>query len=82
MERIQTRVRKGGHPVPVEDVNRRFGRSIVNFWSSYRKICDRWVLFYNTEDSFEEVAGDQGDQLVVYNDQLFTIYKNLVTTYE
>lgn len=36
IERIQTRVQKGGHPVPEKDVVRRFGRSIVNFWNEYR----------------------------------------------
>ena len=81
LERIQTRVKKGGHPVPEEDVIRRFGRSVVNFWNRYRRICDRWMLYYNTEESFEEVAGRQDTQLVVYNDNLFNTYKNLVSKY-
>lgn len=81
IERIQTRVRKGGHPVPEKDVIRRFGRSIVNFWVKYRKVCDRWILYYNTEDSFQGVAHHQEDKFYVYDDPLFVTFKEMVSTY-
>jgi predicted ABC-type ATPase len=34
-ERVALRVKKGGHYVPFDDVQRRFGRSISNFWNIY-----------------------------------------------
>ena len=49
IERIKTRVKKGGHSVPDTDVRRRFYRSIKNFWSIYAKLADVWVLYYNME---------------------------------
>jgi predicted ABC-type ATPase len=45
IERIKDRVNKNGHSVPDEDVIRRFYRSKVNFWESYKNIVDQW-LFY------------------------------------
>jgi len=81
IERIQTRVKKGGHPVPEKDVVRRFGRSIVNFWNQYRLLSDRWVLYYNTEDSFQEVAHHQGNEIYVYDEPLFVTFKEMVKHY-
>ncbi len=81
IERIQTRVKKGGHPVPEKDVVRRFGRSIVNFWNEYRLFSDRWVLYYNTEDSFQEVAHYQEKKIYVYDEPLFVTFKEMAKHY-
>lgn len=45
VERVAIRVEKGGHKVPVEDINRRFSRSLSKFWNLYRKLSDKWYLF-------------------------------------
>ena len=54
VERIQNRVRKGGHDIPVEDVCRRF----ENRFNSLKKIaplCDK-IIFYDNENGFVKVA--------------------------
>lgn len=81
IERVKTRVRKGGHPVPKEDIIRRFGRSIVNFWNIYRHLSDRWMLYYNTEDSFQEVAHN-AQQMHIYDEMLFDFFKEIKADYE
>lgn len=40
LARIQSRVQNGGHPVPDEDVMRRFYRSKYNFWNKYAPLVD------------------------------------------
>lgn len=45
LRRIKLRVAKGGHNVPADDVRRRFGRSIDNFFLYYRFLADSWMLF-------------------------------------
>lgn len=82
IERVKTRVSKGGHNIPKEDIIRRFGRSIVNFWNTYRYLSDQWVLFYNSEDRFQEVAHNHKDQIYVYDEPLFLIFKEIERTYE
>src|SRR5262249_179297 len=44
--RIRERVAKGGHDVPPADVQRRFNRSLHNFWNVYRGMAAEWMLFY------------------------------------
>lgn len=67
-ERVSIRVRKGGHFVPFEDIQRRFKRSMVNIWSTYRVKCDAWHLFYNSSEGFQEVARSGDLQDIVLND--------------
>ena len=45
--RIKDRVATGGHDVPAEDVERRFGRSIRNFFGLYKPLANSWMLFDN-----------------------------------
>jgi predicted ABC-type ATPase len=47
ISRIKSRVAQGGHDVPVQDVLRRFKRSIANFFKIYQSLADSWMLFDN-----------------------------------
>ena len=47
ISRIKSRVAQGGHDVPVQDVLRRFNRSISNFFKLYQSLADSWMLFDN-----------------------------------
>jgi predicted ABC-type ATPase len=69
--RIRERVRKGGHPIREEDVRRRFSRSIRNFWGVYRRIADKWHVFYNGGAQFHEVAVGEGDRSEVRDEVLY-----------
>ena len=48
IRRIAARVRQGGHPIPREDVLRRFERSWANFSTIYRLLADEWWVYDNT----------------------------------
>ena len=72
--RVRNRVRAGGHHVPTEDVIRRFYRSKHNFWHTYRKLVDRWSLFYNSGEHPQEVAFGEDDQLTVINNDFFELF--------
>jgi predicted ABC-type ATPase len=47
--RVKLRVRLGGHDVPAPVVQRRFGRSLANFFALYLPLADEWTLFDNSE---------------------------------
>lgn len=81
-ERVAIRVRKGGHDVPLEDIKRRFGRCLDNFWHCYRQQSDQWYLFYNAEDYFQEVARSVEMNQYVLDEDLFAIFKQMVKEYE
>jgi len=42
--RVGTRVRKGGHHVPDADIERRYLRSLKNFWNLYRPLAHGWQI--------------------------------------
>jgi predicted ABC-type ATPase len=72
--RVRNRVRAGGHHVPTEDVVRRFYRSKHNFWYTYRNLVDRWHLYYNSADHFQEVAFGKNNQVTVINEDSFELF--------
>lgn len=72
--RVRNRVQAGGHHVPTEDVVRRFYRSKHNFWYTYRNLVDRWGLFYNSVEHFQEVASGEGNQVTITNEDFFELF--------
>lgn len=50
IDRVQKRVKNGGHNVPTIDIIRRYYRSLSKFWYEYRYSVDEWTLFYNGYD--------------------------------
>lgn len=74
IRRVQQRVQRGGHDVPEEDIVRRFYRSKQNFWTVYRYAVDRWYLYYNAEDHFQDVAAGEPDGYTVTDDHLFELF--------
>jgi predicted ABC-type ATPase len=77
-ERVAIRVQKGGHNVPTEDIKRRFERSLSNFWHNYRLQSDQWYLYNNSEDGFQEVARYVGNDIIVLDERLFVIFKEII----
>ena len=60
-ERIKERVKKGGHFVSEEDINRRYYKSVANFWYRYRKYASEWAILNNNEFRYKTVAlGNNG----------------------
>ncbi len=71
VERVRTRVLKGGHDVPEEDIIRRFYRSKNNFWENFTSIVDNWILLYNGEEGFQQVAMGSNYEYRIENEILF-----------
>ena len=45
LQRVQQRVREGGHDVPEADIRRRFPRCVANYYDLYRPLADEWCLW-------------------------------------
>lgn len=74
--RVRHRVRKGGHDVPSVDIRRRYSRSLKNFWNDYRFLADQWMLVYNAEAGFMDVAGGVAATFTVHDDSLFSQFSS------
>lgn len=44
-QRVEQRVRMGGHDIPLDALNRRHSRGLRNFLRDYSGVADRWVFF-------------------------------------
>lgn len=77
IERVKTRVIKGGHHVPEEDIVRRFYRSKENFWNNFTVLSDNWILLYNGEEGFQQVAIGNKEEYSIENVILFNLFKSI-----
>jgi predicted ABC-type ATPase len=59
--RVAERVRHGGHDVPVNDLERRFGRSLANLLNVFSPEVDLCRCFINSGDSPELVFEQRGE---------------------
>ena len=56
IERVETRVRIGGHSIPEVTIRRRFERGIENFFELYLPVANSWRVFNSSEYPPEEIA--------------------------
>ena len=47
-ERVAGRVKRGGHNISDEIIERRYQRGLSNFFKIFMSICDKWSLFNNS----------------------------------
>ena len=76
--RIRARGARGGHFVPDDDVRRRFGRSLRNFWHGYRLQAHRWQLHYNGQRGLTEAARGEGETSEVLDSGAFRVFERLL----
>jgi predicted ABC-type ATPase len=58
--RVASRVRRGGHHIPEDDIRRRHARGMRNFVEVYRPLLDSWILFENSGETPIIIALEAG----------------------
>ena len=48
INRVQERVRSGGHDVPEKIIRRRYEAGLKNFWALYQPLADAWSVYDNS----------------------------------
>jgi predicted ABC-type ATPase len=70
IQRVRSRVKLGGHDVPVADILRRYDRSLANL-AKAAKIADRLTLYDNSTDAGHQlIATVEGDKVVIHVQEL------------
>jgi len=72
LERIELRVRNGGHYIPEGIVRRRFDRSLPNFFRFYQSLTDSWVIFDNSGETPKMIAFEESGNLEIVDRDLFS----------
>jgi predicted ABC-type ATPase len=79
-QRIMERVKKGGHIVEKEIVQRRYIKGLNNLFNIFVKITDEWIIFDNSGKSPTKIAEKlKGIDINIYNRN---IWKGLINNYE
>lgn len=74
IERVEERVRHGGHHIPLESIIRRYPRSIHNLVNDYAPLCDSVICLDNSQEK-EKIIFVQNHQGVIVKDKL--IYQKI-----
>ena len=73
IERIELRVRNGGHHIPETVVRRRFDRSLLNFFRYYQPLADSWTIFDNSVDVPKMIVFSESGKTEILDSGLFSI---------
>ncbi|MFH1195495.1 MAG: hypothetical protein V1720_07260 [bacterium] len=78
IERINDRVKKGGHSVSDEIVIRRYYRGIKNLFKYFLPQSDYWLIINNSNENPEMVAeGINNLELEIFNEQIWSDLKEI-----
>lgn len=69
--RVAERVAHGGHNIPIQDIERRFSRSLRNLFNEFSWVADRTQCFMNDGEVPQPIFVQQGETREVLNVQLF-----------
>lgn len=76
-KRVAVRIQRGGHDIPVEDIERRYCRGLKNFFGPYQPLANRWVLCDNSGRRLVVVArGRLGEAPTIYDQKRFERIRN------
>lgn len=67
MQRVSTRVKEGGHNIPIEVIKRRYKNGLQNLFKIYIPIVDNWLIVNNSSEKFEFIAEGNKDSVIVKN---------------
>jgi predicted ABC-type ATPase len=76
VERVNERVRLGGHSIPEETIRRRYERGLNNLFNLYIPIADAWRIFNSAPElPIEVVRYTQEQGQVVFDPELWSQIK-------
>jgi predicted ABC-type ATPase len=66
--RVATRVKEGGHNIPLDVIERRYKSGITNLFHIYLSLVDEWFLYDNSNLVTELIAEKTREKFVIiYN---------------
>ncbi len=79
LKRVSERVKRGGHNIPPDVVERRYYKGISNLFSLFMPVCDAWILADNSWDTLNIIAhGKKKFEQTIENNDIWDVIKNQV----
>jgi predicted ABC-type ATPase len=74
VRRVAGRVAKGGHSIPVDVIERRYFRGIINLVNLYIPICNRWMIVDNETVTPKPIAeGGLDIDNIIFNEYIWGV---------
>jgi predicted ABC-type ATPase len=72
VERVRTRVMKGGHNIPENVIKRRYEKGLQNFINLFMSLSNKWIVADNSQSLPLIVAqGTNGKVEMIYNEEVW-----------
>ena len=76
IQRVENRVKNGGHNIPQDVIKRRYYRGISNLFSLFMPICDAWIVADNSLDELTLIAeGENSFEKNIKNNEIWNKIK-------
>jgi len=69
IERVKSRVLKGGHNIPEDVIRRRYYKGLENFVNLFMPLCDSWIIADNTNSIPRNIAEGSEHQVGLVSDE-------------
>lgn len=77
VQRVERRLKIGGHHVPEEDIRRRYQRGRDNFFGLYQALAETWRVFDNSDVTPVLIAEGRGiSSLVVFDEERWKQFRD------
>lgn len=76
VERVEQRVREGGHNIPNDVIVRRYFAGIKNLFDIYMPIVDSWMIIDNSVNPRVKIAKMNRSIMVVYDENKYNAIRN------
>lgn len=77
VNRVAQRVQEGGHNIPVEVIQRRYERGLVNLFGYYWDVVDELSFFDNRDEVPLLISFKKGKELTLYYEDLYSYYRKI-----
>jgi predicted ABC-type ATPase len=75
-DRVEQRVKKGGHNIPTDVIERRYYKGIKNLNKIFLPLCNEWVICDNSGDQIDVVARKDKFEMIIFNHTKYKIICN------
>src|ERR1035437_5148357 len=67
IQRVNSRVEKGGHNIPANVIERRYHKGIENLGKYFVNLCDEWMIWNNSGIEVSLIAQGAGEEKVIFD---------------
>jgi predicted ABC-type ATPase len=77
-DRVESRVKLGGHNIPEDVIERRYSIGVKNLKTIFIGLVDEWIVFDNSYNKQELIAeGSLGKEAIIRNDYLWNTIQQI-----